>query len=58
MISDCLSFGLESESFRKCKTLLSESFGGNCARALRLTAMWATSYLRELTELAVTILSN
>ena len=32
--------GLESENFRKFKTLLSESFGGNCARAPRLTALW------------------
>ena len=24
----------------KAKTLLSESFGGNCARAPRLTAVW------------------
>ena len=34
-----LNFGLESENFRKFKTLLSESFGGNCARASRLTAV-------------------
>ena len=35
-----LTFGLESENFLKFKTLLSESFGGNCARAPRLTAVW------------------
>ena len=33
------SFGLESEKFRQFKTLLSESLGGNCARAPRLTAV-------------------
>ena len=37
--SDCLNFGLESENFRKFKTLLCESFGGSCARAPRLTAV-------------------
>ena len=30
--SDCLKFGLESGNFQKFKTLLSKSFGGNCAR--------------------------
>ena len=39
LFSDCLNFGLESENLRQFKTLLSESLGGNCARALRLTAV-------------------
>ena len=34
-----VKFGLESENFRKFKTLLSESFGGNCVRPPRLTAV-------------------
>ena len=37
-----LTLGLKAkifENFRKFKTLLSESFGGNCARAPRLTAV-------------------
>ena len=45
--SDCLNFGLESENFRKFKTLLSESFGWNCARATRLTAVWDRAEARE-----------
>ena len=39
--ANVLNFGLESENFRQFKTLLSESFEGNCARAPRLTAVWA-----------------
>ena len=34
-----LTLGLKAK-IRKFKTLLSESFGGNCARAPRLTAVW------------------
>ena len=37
-----LTLGLKAKNFsRKFKTLLRESFGGNCARAPRLTAVWA-----------------
>ena len=35
-----LILGLKAKLFEKLNTLLSESFGGNCARAPRLTAVW------------------
>ena len=41
-----LNFELESKNFRKFKTLLSESFGWNCARATRLTAVWTRHHSR------------
>ena len=36
-----LTLDLKAKNFRKLKTLLSESFGGNYARALSLTAVWS-----------------
>ena len=38
-VTKVLTLGLKSENVRKFKTLLSESFGGNCAHAPRLTAV-------------------
>ena len=37
-----LTLGLKAKIVDNFKTSLSESFGGNCARAPRLTAVWPT----------------
>ena len=39
-LATLLALGLKVKKFQKFKTLVSESFGGKCARAPRLIAVW------------------